>query len=263
MLAEILIVAALILLNGALAMSELAVVSSRPARLKPMAESGSSGAAAALKLAEDPGRFLSTVQIGITLVGVLSGAFSGATLGARLSGWLAAQGLSAQWSDTLGVGGVVVLLTYLSLIVGELVPKQIALKNPEAVAARVAPAMILLARIGAPLVWLLDVSGRLLLALLGQTRRRQVPRHRRRGAHPAGRGALRRHHRDRRAGDALGRHAPGRPLRPRADDAAPRCRTARSRRDAGRNAAPPSAASPARASPCATPRRTRCWACST
>ena len=150
-------------------MSELAVVSSRPARLKPLAENGSTGAAAALKLAEDPGRFLSTVQIGITLVGVLSGAFSGATLGARLSGWLAAQGVTQQWADWLGVGGVVVLLTYLSLIVGELVPKQIALKNPERIAARVAPAMTLLARIGAPVVWLLDISGRLLLALLGQS----------------------------------------------------------------------------------------------
>ncbi len=169
MLTEILIVAALILVNGALAMSELAVVSSRPARLKPLAENGSTGAAAALKLAEDPGRFLSTVQIGITLVGVLSGAFSGATLGARLSGWLAAQGVTQQWADWLGVGGVVVLLTYLSLIVGELVPKQIALKNPERIAARVAPAMTLLARIGAPVVWLLDISGRLLLALLGQS----------------------------------------------------------------------------------------------
>jgi putative hemolysin len=166
---EILIVVALILLNGALAMSELAVVSSRPARLKPMAERGHRGAAAALKLGEDPGRFLSTAQIGITLVGVLSGAFSGATLGARLSSWLSQQGLSTQWSYALGVGGVVVLLTYLSLIVGELVPKQIALKNPEAVASRVAPTMTLLARIGAPLVWLLDISGRIVLALLGQS----------------------------------------------------------------------------------------------
>jgi putative hemolysin len=169
MLAEILIVAALILLNGALAMSELAVVSSRPARLKSQAAAGSRGATAALRLASDPGRFLSTVQIGITLVGVLSGAYSGATLGARLSGWLATQGVPSDWAQTLGVGGVVVMLTYLSLIVGELVPKQIALKNPEAVASRVAPAMVLLSRVGAPLVWLLDVSGRLILALLGQS----------------------------------------------------------------------------------------------
>ena len=169
MLVEILIVAALILINGALAMSELAVVSSRPARLKPMAEKGNRGAAAALQLGQDPGRFLSSVQIGITLVGVLSGAFSGATLGARLANWLSAQGLSAEMSNSLGVGGVVMLLTYLSLIIGELVPKQIALKNPERVAARVAPAMILISRVAAPLVWLLDISGRLILALLGQS----------------------------------------------------------------------------------------------
>ena len=169
MVVESLIVAALILINGALSMSELAVVSARPARLKMMADSGRKGAASALNLAQDPGRFLSSVQIGITLVGVLSGAFSGATLGARLTGWLAAQGLSAHWSYTLGVGSVVVLLTYLSLIVGELVPKQIALKNPEGVAARVAPAMILLSRVAAPLVWLLNSSGKLVLALLGQS----------------------------------------------------------------------------------------------
>jgi putative hemolysin len=166
---ELLIVAALILLNGALAMSELAVVSSRPARLRAMAEGGTRGSASALKLAEDPGRFLSTVQIGITLVGVLSGAFSGATLGGRLTGWLTEQGLSTQVSYTLGVGGVVVVLTYLSLIVGELVPKQIALKNPEGIASRVAPAMVLLSRVAAPLVWLLNKSGVLLLAILGQS----------------------------------------------------------------------------------------------
>jgi len=138
MLTEILIVALLIVVNGALAMSELAVVSARTARLRAMAETGVRGAATAIRLAEHPGRFLSAVQIGITLVGVLSGAFSGATLGARLSGWLAARGLSPDMAYTLGVGGVVVVLTYLSLIVGELVPKQIALRNPEAVAALVA-----------------------------------------------------------------------------------------------------------------------------
>jgi putative hemolysin len=166
---EIVIVAALIVLNGALAMSELAVVSSRPTRLKPLADAGNRGAAVAMRLSEDPGRFLSTVQIGITLVGVLSGAFSGATLGGRLAGWLAAQGVPASWSQSLGVGGVVVVITYLSLIVGELVPKQIALRNPEAVASRVAPAMRLLAQVGAPVVWLLDISGKAVLALLGQT----------------------------------------------------------------------------------------------
>ncbi|RWX79011.1 HlyC/CorC family transporter [Neorhizobium lilium] len=168
MLTEILIVIALTVLNGVLSMSELAVVSSRPMRLKVMAEQGNTGAATALKLAEDPGRFLSSVQIGITLVGVLSGAFSGATLGARLTGWLEAQGMAGNMADWLGVGTVVVFITYLSLIIGELVPKQIALRAPETMAARVAPAMKLIATVGGPIVWLLDVSGRIVLSLLGQ-----------------------------------------------------------------------------------------------
>jgi putative hemolysin len=168
LLTEILIVVALTIVNGLLAMSELAVVSSRPARLKVLGDQGNKGAWTALRLAEDPGRFLSTVQIGITLVGVLSGAFSGATLGARLSEWLGRHGFSQSMSDTLGVGVVVVAITYLSLILGELVPKQIALRDPERMAARVAPAMFLLSKIGAPLVFLLDVSGKAVLRLLGQ-----------------------------------------------------------------------------------------------
>lgn len=169
LLTELLIVALLTLLNGVLAMSELAVVSSRPARLKVLADQGNRGARIAIQLGEDPGRFLSSVQIGITLVGVLSGAFSGATLGARLTDWLEAQGMASGPADALGVGSVVVAITYLSLIVGELVPKQIALRNPEAVASRVAPSMRILARVGAPLVWILDKSGRALLGLLGQS----------------------------------------------------------------------------------------------
>lgn len=168
MLTEIVIVVLLTILNGVLAMSELAVVSSRTVRLKMLADQGSVGAATAMRLAEDPGRFLSTVQIGITLVGVLSGAFSGATLGARLTTWLQTQGMSENLADWLGVGSVVVAITYLSLIVGELVPKQIALRAPETVAVRVAPAMALLSRLALPLVWLLDGSGKLVLRLLGQ-----------------------------------------------------------------------------------------------
>ena len=123
----------------------------------------------AITLAENPGRFLSTVQIGITLVGVLSGAFSGATLGARLTGWLITQGVSPSVADAFGVGSVVVAITYLSLIVGELVPKQIALREPEFIASRVAPSMAILSKFAAPLVWLLDTSGRLVLRLLGQS----------------------------------------------------------------------------------------------
>ena len=165
---EIAIVVVLICVNGMLAMSELAVVSSRPSRLKAMADRGVAGAAKAADLASNPGRFLSTVQIGITLVGVLSGAFSGATLGLRLTGWLIETGVPAGLAGTLGVGSVVAIITYGSLIIGELVPKQIALRNPEAVASRVAPAMRVLSVVAAPLVWLLDVSGRAVLRLLGQ-----------------------------------------------------------------------------------------------
>lgn len=166
---EIAIVLVLTLLNGLLAMSELAIVSARPARLKVMADRGNSGAATALVLAEDPGRFLSSVQIGITLVGVLSGAFSGATLGARLAAALPGWGVPASMAQPLGMGGVVVAITYLSLIAGELVPKQIALRAPEQMAARVAPLMRGISRVAAPLVWLLDRSGKLVLSLLGQS----------------------------------------------------------------------------------------------
>ena len=165
---EIAIVVVLICVNGLLAMSELAVVSSRPGRLKAMADRNIKGAASALLLAGNPGRFLSTVQIGITLVGVLSGAFSGATLGDRLSTVLISYGVSSGVASTVGVGVVVAIITYGSLIVGELVPKQVALRNPEGVASMVAPGMAILAKIGAPLVFLLDISGRSVLWLLGQ-----------------------------------------------------------------------------------------------
>ena len=163
------IVVVLTIVNGLLAMSELAVVSARPARLRGMAEAGNKGAGIAIVLAEDPGKFLSSVQIGITLVGILSGAFSGATLGLRLTDWLKSVGVAASIADVLGVGVVVVLITYISLILGELVPKQIALRDAEGVAARVAPAMKLIASIGSPIVWLLDISGQLVLRLLGQS----------------------------------------------------------------------------------------------
>lgn len=165
---EILTVVVLIFINGLLAMSELAIVSSRPARLRALIDRGVKGSRRALALASDPGRFLSTVQIGITLVGVLSGAFSGATLGLRLTDWLAERGVPDGAADALGVGVVVAVITYGSLIIGELVPKQLALRNPEGIAVRMAPAMTLLARVAAALVWLLDTSGDAVLRLLGQ-----------------------------------------------------------------------------------------------
>jgi len=164
---ELAIVVALIVVNGVLAMAELAIVSSRRARLQAMVDRGIVGSRRALALAADPGKFLSTVQMGITLVGVLSGAFSGATLGVRLGTWLVLLGVPATAAAYLGVGTVVAAITYVSLIAGELVPKQMALRNPEAIAVRVAPAMVWLARLGAPLVWLLDVSGDAVLHLLG------------------------------------------------------------------------------------------------
>ena len=166
--AEIAIVAFLILLNGLLAMAELAVVSSRRGRLKSLIEQEVVGSRRALALHQNPGKFLSSVQIGITLVGILSGAFSGATLGHRLAWWLHSLGLSQGYAEVLGVGIVVAAITYVSLIVGELVPKQIALRNPEAVAVRVAPAMTYFASAAKPLVWLLDISGKSVLRLLGQ-----------------------------------------------------------------------------------------------
>lgn len=169
LIVEIGFVVALIVLNGMLAMSELAVVSSRPARLRMMAERGVPGAERALQLTSDPGKFLSTVQIGITLVGVLSGAFSGATIGLRLTDFLLSFGVPGGAADALGVGIVVALITYGSLIVGELVPKQLALSNPEGVAARVAPAMHIMALVSSPVVALLNMSGKAVLRLLGQS----------------------------------------------------------------------------------------------
>lgn len=164
---EIGVLLALIVLNGLLAMSELAVVSSRRSKLKALADEGRAGAQKALALTADPGRFLSAVQIGITLVGVVAGAFSGATLGGRFSDWLIGMGIGAEIAEPVGFGLVISIITYLSLVVGELVPKQIALRNPERVAMLVAPAMSVLAKLAAPFVWGLDISGRLLLRLVG------------------------------------------------------------------------------------------------
>lgn len=164
---QILIVFALIVLNGFFAMSELAVVSARKARLKTMAREGVPGAAVALRLANEPGIFLPTVQIGITLIGVLAGAFSGATLAEPLGRWLSQFPVIQPFANGLAITLVVVAITYLSLIIGELAPKQMALHNAEGIAARVARPMRLIARISAPAVWLLRISSDLVLRLLG------------------------------------------------------------------------------------------------
>jgi len=164
---EILLVLALVVLNGVLAMSELAIVSSRSGRLRAMRDRGVHGARAALDLAENPGRFLSTVQVGISLVGILAGAFSGAALGDRMGSALIAFGVPANYAGPIGFTLVVTIITYISVIIGELVPKQLALKSPEAIACRVAYPMDLLSRVAGPFVWVLDGSGRALIGLLG------------------------------------------------------------------------------------------------
>src|SRR5215207_251139 len=164
---ELAIIFALILVNGVLAMAELAVVSSRRARLQALVDGDVIGSRRAMALASDPGKFLSTVQIGITLVGILSGAFSGATIGLRLADRFASYGLPVGIAETAGIGLVAAVIAYASLIIGELVPKQIALRNPERIAVKVAPAMTVLAKVASPLVWLLDGSGRVVLRALG------------------------------------------------------------------------------------------------
>jgi putative hemolysin len=167
MLWSILIVLVLVVLNGFFAMSELAIVSARRARLETMAKSGNRGAERAIRLAEEPTRFLSTVQVGITLIGIFAGAYSGATLSQPLADALRGLPGLARVADTLAFALVVVATTYVSLIVGELVPKRLALRNAEGIAARVAGPMAALAMVGAPIVWFLQVSTETMLGLLG------------------------------------------------------------------------------------------------
>jgi putative hemolysin len=163
---DVVIILALVALNGVFAMSELAIVSARKARLEAMAKAGRGGAATAIELAADPGKFLSTVQIGITLIGILAGAYSGASLGEPTAARLAALGLAPDTAQTLGFAIVIGLTTYASLIIGELVPKQFALRSPEPIAAVMARPMLWLAKITAPIVWVLDASSGLIFRLL-------------------------------------------------------------------------------------------------
>jgi putative hemolysin len=172
---QIAVIVVLTLLNGLFAMSETALVSSRNARLKERAEAGDRGARAALGLAESPNRFLSTVQIGISLIGVLAGAFGGATRAGPLADALRTVPALAPYARPLAFGAVVLAITYLSLIIGELVPKRLALNGPEAVASRVAGPMRLISAITAPAVWLLSVSTEIVLGLLGARRTGEPP----------------------------------------------------------------------------------------
>ncbi|KLI64794.1 hemolysin family protein [Aurantiacibacter marinus] len=159
--------ACLIVINGVFAMSELAIVSARTARLKMAADKGSASARIAMRLALEPGKFLSTVQIGITLIGIIAGAVSGATLGEPVGERLAALGLDPETAQDTGFVLMIALTTYFSLVIGELVPKQLALRNAEAIAIVMARPMDILAKVAAPFVWLLDTSSNLLLRALG------------------------------------------------------------------------------------------------
>lgn len=164
---EVAIILLLLLLNGVFAMSELAVMTARKIRLEQRAEAGDKGARAALALAHEPTQFLSTVQVGITLIGVLAGAFGGASLAEQLANGFRASATLAPYADAIGLTIVVAGITYLSLIIGELVPKRVALSAPERVASLVARPMRVLSRVVSPLVKLLTGSTNLMLRLLG------------------------------------------------------------------------------------------------
>lgn len=167
------IIVGLVALNGVFAMSELAIVSARRPRLEAMARKGSKGAARAMTLGADPGRFLSTVQIGITLIGIIAGAYSGASLGGPTGERLSAMGVRQDWAETLGFAIVIGATTFVSLVIGELVPKQFALRAPEPIAAIMALPMQWLARVTAPFVWLLDNTSALIFRLLRLNREAQ------------------------------------------------------------------------------------------
>ena len=163
-------IVALVVLNGVFAMSELAIVSAKTSTLEAKAEAGSTSARVAIALAAHPGKFLSTVQIGITLIGIVAGAYSGASLGGPVGERMEALGLPPEYADEAGFAVVIALTTYLSVVVGELVPKQLALRSAVPLALIMARPMALLSRIGAPLVWLLDSSSAVIFNLFGLRR---------------------------------------------------------------------------------------------
>ncbi|HJR78641.1 MAG TPA: hemolysin family protein [Anaerolineales bacterium] len=167
MTTEIIILILLIVANGIFAMSEMAVISARKARLRQRLDEGDRGAAIALTLAEKPTRFLSTVQMGMTLVGILSGAFGGATIAENLAGYFARIPALAPYSEAIGVGIVVLVITYFSLVIGELVPKRIALNNAERLASLLAPPLSVISQLARPAVSFLSFSTDTILRILG------------------------------------------------------------------------------------------------
>lgn len=172
---DLLLIVLLILLNGVFAMSEMAVVSSRKARLQNLSDDGSLGAEAALKLHQEPSSFLSTIQVGITLVGILSGAIGEAALADPLSEWFGSIPLLQPYARGMALTITVVTLTYFSVVVGELVPKRLALLAPEGIASLISRPMMILARITHPLVVVLSGSSALVLRVLGARRREEPP----------------------------------------------------------------------------------------
>jgi putative hemolysin len=172
---EIVVILLLLVANGVFAMTEMAVVSSRKTRLRAMAAGGNAGARLALELAESPNRFLPSVQLGITLVGVLAGAVGGITVAEQIAAALQPLPALADYAEAIGVGVVVVTLTFLSLVIGELAPKRLALANPERIASRMARPMDFLSRLSRPAVWLLGASTDLVLRLLGARQHKVEP----------------------------------------------------------------------------------------
>ncbi len=172
---EVLLILLLIMANGVFALAEIAIVSARRTRLQQRADEGDEGARTALELIAEPAKFLSTVQIGITLVGILSGALAGATLAEPLSGYIAALPILEPYARPLAFAIVVVALTYLSLVIGELLPKQLALNHPERLASAMAPPMRLISIVAAPVVRLLSFSTNLLIKLMGVKAPKEPP----------------------------------------------------------------------------------------
>lgn len=166
MTSEILVILLLMIANGLFSMSEMAIVSARRARLQELVDQGNTNARVALELANSPNRFLSTVQIGITLIGILTGAFGGATLANTLAPYIELVPVLKPYSQSIAFGLVVLLITYLSLIIGELVPKRLALNTPERIATAVAVPMRGIARLTGPIVHLLSLSTEAVLKLL-------------------------------------------------------------------------------------------------
>ena len=172
---DVILLLLLILLNALFAMSEMAVVSSRKARLQRMADDGFPGARSAVALNDEPSAFLSTIQVGITTIGILSGVVGEGLIASRVAAWLGQFGVIEPYSQGISVALVVVMITYLSVVIGELVPKRLALLAPERIASVVARPMVWLAGITRPLVWVLSSSSNLLLRLVGARRTDEPP----------------------------------------------------------------------------------------